>query len=385
MITRQQLERLLQFNPQQSLITSCYITLDRAKMPPQMLKIRAKDLLQSAQQELDSRTASHVLRESLRSDFERIEEVIADEITAGRYKALVVFSCSQQKFWQTYGLPRVVRNILVANTAPYIRPLIAILSEYHRYCAVLVDRVHGRLFEIYLGEIRQHEVVDDQVPRRVSEGGLGGREERNIERRRERAVQSHFQNLADAAFALFKRQQFDWLVLGGHRDVLTEFKHHLHPYLKQRWVGDFHAEPAKFTNPEVLSHCLEIEERVEGEHEQKLADDLIRKAQVGHKAVHGLGATLDALTRGEAGLLLVEDGFESPGFVCYDCHHVSLDEATCPRCQRPMLPCPDVVDEAIEAALLQNCQIEHVHGVTSLRDAGRMGALLRFQGAVTEL
>jgi hypothetical protein len=36
------------------------------------------------------------------------------------------------------------------------------------------------------------------------------------------------------------------------------------------------------------------------------------------------------------------------------------------------------VDEAIELALTKNCQIEHVRGPTALRDAGRMGALLRF-------
>ena len=31
--------------------------------------------------------------------------------------------------------------------------------------------------------------------------------------------------------------------------------------------------------------------------------------------------------------------------------------------------------------MLKNCQIEHVQGPTPLRDAGRMGALLRYQTA----
>ena len=68
-----------------------------------------------------------------------------------------------------------------------------------------------------------------------------------------------------------------------------------------------------------------------------------------------------------------------PGYVCYECHFTSLREQDCPNCHKPLEPCPDVVDEAIELAMLKNCQIEHLHGPTPLREAGRIGALLRYQ------
>ena len=379
MIARRQIDSLLEFHNGQYLITSCYLNLDRAKMPAQVLKIRMKDLLQSARHELQGKVGTHEQRESLRQDFERIETFVMEEITSGQDKALAVFSCSGEEFWQTYRLPRVVRNILIADHDPYIRPLAAILAEYHRYGIVMVDRVRGQLFELYMGEMREHQVIIDPVPRRVSEGGQGGREERKIERHRERAVHQHFQHLADAMFAVFKQHHFDWLMLGGHREVLREFKTHLHPYLNERWVGDFHVEPGKATPAEVKQHVLEIEERVEGEHERRLANELVRKAELGNRAVSGVSATLGALTRGEAQILLVEEGFETPGYVCYKCHHVSLDQQACPVCGKPTEPCPDIVDEAIELAMMKNCQIEHLQGATPLRDAGRIGAMLRFQ------
>jgi peptide chain release factor subunit 1 len=379
MITRTQIDCLLEFRNGDFLITSCYLNLDRAKMPPQMLKIRVKDLLQSAHQELAGKTGSHDQRESLRGDFEHIEEYVMREIVSGRARGVALFSCTGREFWQAYRLPRMVRNILIADHDAYIRPLAAILAEYHRYGTVIVDRERGQIFEVYMGEIIERPEVIDQVPRRVREAGFGGREERGIERRHDRAVHHHLQHLADAAFELFKRDKFDWLILGGHRDLLREFKHHLHPYLRQRWVGDFFAEPGKITVPEVLSCAVEIEERVEWEHEQRLTNELVQKAEAGNLAVSGVSATLNALARGEAQTLLVEDGFEMPGYVCYACHLSSLVEQDCPQCRKPMEPCPDIVDEAIEVALLKNCQIEHVRGRTSLRDAGRMGALLRYQ------
>ncbi len=381
MITRQQIDQLLGFRDGEHLVTSCYLNLDRSKMPAQMLKIRTKDLLQNAQHQLTAKTGSHNQRESLRKDFEEIEAFVMPEIVANRHKAVAIFSCAGEKFWQTYGLPRLVRNILIADHDPYIRPLTAILAEYHRYCAVLIDRVHGQIFEVYLGQILKRSDVDDDVPRRVREGGFGGRSERNMERRHLQAVQHHYRRVADEMFRVFQRDGFDGLILGGQRQPLGEFKGFLHPYLRSRWVGDFHADLSKITTAEVLQQALEIEEHVEWEHERRMAEELVQKAEAGDRAVRGVSATLNALERGEAQTLLVEEGFEMPGYACFACHYVSLEPGECPRCRKPVEPCADVVDEAIELAMQRNCQIEHLQGPTPLRDGGRIGALLRYQGA----
>ena len=379
MIARAQVEQLIEFQSGEYLITSCYLHLDRAKRPPQMLKIRIKDFLQSAHQKLSAKMSSHAQGESLRADFEYIGEYAMQEIFTNRHKALALFSCAAHKFWQIYGLPRTSRNMLIVDQTAYVRPLTAILGEYHRYCIVLADRTGGQLFEVYMGEILERTDVIGDVPPRVKDGGLGGRDERHMERRHEEAVQQHFQRLADATFKSFKRDKFDYLILGGQNELLREFKDHLHPYLRERWVSDFHAKPFTTSPAEVLARALEIENQVEREHEKRLVEELVQKAGAGTLAVSGVTATLAAIARGEAQTLLVEEGFEAPGYVCRGCHHVSLNEGECPNCHQPFAPCPDIVHAAIELAWEKNCQIEHVHGPTPLRDAGRMGALLRYQ------
>ena len=381
MITRSQIDQLVKFQNGEYLVTSCYLNLDRSKMPPQMLKIRVKDLLQAAQHDLQGKAGTHSQRESLRTDLQQIEEHVLERIPANTHRGMALFACSGEKFWQTYRLPRMVRNILIADRTPYIRPLTAILAEHHRYCTVLVDRIQGRIFEVYMGEIMEHTQIIDKVPRRVREGGYQGREERQIQRHHEQAVHHHYQHLADAVFDLFKRDKFDGIVLGGQRDVLREFKHHLHPYLRNCWAGDFHVEPAATALPEALRRTLEIEEQVEWQEEQRMAEELIRKVEAGQLAVSGVTATLNALARGEAQTLLVEDGFEMPGYVCRACHHISLEPVPCPHCQGMPEPCPDVVDEACEVAMLKNCRIEHLHGPTPLHDRAHIGALLRYQTA----
>jgi peptide subunit release factor 1 (eRF1) len=379
MISRAQVDSLLEFQNGDCLVTSCYLNLDRAKQQPQMLKIRVKDLLQSAKQRLVDKLGSHAQFESLRADFGFIEEFAMQEIFAGRHKALAMFSCAAHKLWQTYSLPPIPRNILVADLAPYVRPLLAILSRHRRYCVVLADRSVGQLFEVYMGEILERTDVVDTVPRRVKDGGLGGRDERNMERRHDQAIQQHFQRLADATFKLFKRDRFDYLILGGQGDLLEEFKKVLHPYLKERWVSDFPAKPFSTSPSDVLARVLEMGEQFEREQEKRLAEELVHKISAGNRAVSGVTATLAAILRGEAQTLLVEEGFETPGYVCHHCRYGSLAEENCPHCHQALTPCPDIVEATVELALEKNCQIEHVRTPTPLHDLGRVGALLRYQ------
>lgn len=381
MITRQQIEQLQAFQNGTFLVTSCYLNLDRGEAPAQTLKIRIKDLLQSAQQQLDKKAGTHQQRESLRHDFVEIEAHVMPAITENRHKAVAIFSCGGEKFWQIIGLPRLGRNILIADHTPHLHPLTALLAEYRRYCVVTVDRAHGRIFEMYLGEVAEHGDVAAELPRRVREAGIGGRDERNMERHFTQVVEHHYQDLADAAFKLFQKDHFDRLILGGQREAVHEFQKHLHPDLQKRLVGEFHADPAKITLPEVLHQAGVIAQRSEADYELHLATELVQKATAGHGAVTGLTAVLAALDRGEAQTLVVEEGFEKPGHACVNCHYPSLLPADCPHCHQPTTPCADIVDEAVALALNRNCQIKHVQGVTPLRTSGRIGARLRFQAA----
>lgn len=378
MISQAQLEQLLEFRNEEALITSCYLNLDRGQMPAPILKLRLKDLLQAAHHELAAKTATHAQRESLRADFSRIDALVMRAIAETRHRGVAVFSCAARKFWQTYGLPRMVRNILVADHAPYVRPLTALLAGYRRFGVVLVDQTQGRLFEVYMGEITEHARRTDPVPRRVREGGIGGRDERHIERHHTESVQQHLQRVADAAFALFHERRFDALVAGGARDMVREFKQHLHPYLKERWAGEFPADAARATAAEVLAETMKIEQEANRQHDRRVTGELVRQAQAGRLAVTGLAATVDALRRGAAQTVLVEDGWEQAGYVCGACQYVGLAAGDCPQCGRPLAPCPDVVEEMVAIALQKGCRVEHVQPATPLEAAGRIGARLRY-------
>ena len=80
MITRQQIEQLQAVPNSPYLVTSCYLNLDRRDQTPQAHKIRIKDLLQAAQQQLDKKAGTHSQRESIRGDFAAIEAYILPDL-----------------------------------------------------------------------------------------------------------------------------------------------------------------------------------------------------------------------------------------------------------------------------------------------------------------
>ncbi|MCX7887994.1 MAG: hypothetical protein N3B01_12175 [Verrucomicrobiae bacterium] len=218
------MQRLLEYHSSDCLVTSAYFNLDRSKFLPQLLRIRIKDLLQAAHRELAQKTATHAQRESLREDFRLIEEEVGRVLQLMQHRGLAIFSCAAQKFWQTYPLPRMFRNLLVADRQPYVRPLLAILEQYRRFGVLLLDRTHGRLFEMYMGELVERSEILSPMPRHSVAAGFGGREERSRERHYVAAAHQHYARLAAAALDLQKATHFDALILGGPTDVLREFK-----------------------------------------------------------------------------------------------------------------------------------------------------------------
>jgi peptide subunit release factor 1 (eRF1) len=80
--------------------------------------------------------------------------------------------------------------------------------------------------------------------------------------------------------------------------------------------------------------------------------------------------------------LVVSLGLTAEGVRCPSCGHLAADGARCPICGAATEPEPDLVEEAVEAALRNDSRVETVpagvEGADELEGAGGIGALLRF-------
>jgi len=377
MIKRETLTELMHFRPEHYLTTTLYLTIDGAQNPAYLIAI--KDLVKQKQKNLETQNLSAEIRKSLEEDLRKISDYVRLKFQRDGARTLVIFSCSAAKFWSVVTLKISLQNQMMVAPAPYLRPLILVLDDDHRYLTILVERSKARIFEIYSGEIQEFTDIFDVIPARVRVGGFHGSDERKIERHIEDHVRRHFKHAADVAFELFKRNSPNHVVLFGTDQNTNEFRHYLHTTLQQRIAGTDVMEIAASAQ-EVLKRVTRIDEKIKLEEDQQLLRRLFGEVRSGGLGVVGLDSTIMALQQGQVNALIVEQGFVAKGYRCKECGSLSSHGGNCDYCGSATDALQDIVEEAVLDAMNQDCQVKYI-GVTQteLSQAGRIGAILRFK------
>jgi peptide chain release factor subunit 1 len=375
---RELLRKLADWPSDGHVVTSLYLDVDGRRHPRRAdVERHADALLRKA----TGRTEGLGREASLAAcrDAQLMRDYLADDLERKATRGLALFSCSRAGLWQDVPLSQPVRDRTAVRPHPYLLPLEAVVERAETFCTALVDRARARLLVSSLGEVEEVSSFLDEVPGRHDQGGWAqARHQRHIEDH----VQRHLKHVAEALLRLHRRRRFDRLVLSGPDEVVAELEPQLHDYLRRR-VVDRASLPTTARLPEVLDHALGLEERLERMRERGAVERLIAgTARLPHQAVAGLDRTLEAVGAGRADTLVVSLGLEVEGVRCPACGHLAGAGARCSMCGSTTEREPDLVEEAVEAALRLGCRVETVSATTPgadrLEALGGVGALLRF-------
>lgn len=378
-----------------------------------------KNLIREGEAQIDADTGwdegrKKVARQQLERARETAEALVGLMPPHGRGAHAIFVGDGMQ---ETISLPLDLRDRVVVDRSPYASPLSSLIDQYERYGVIQADSRKARIFEVYLGVIEAWEEVDsepvkpdDRVahggPKRrrsgapgapgggnrsasVGTGGFHGLGESRIERHDLFVMHQHLQDVADRAFSRFRLRKFDRLIIAGTRETLPLLEGHLHSYLKQKVVAREEL-PLDVSKDEARKRILAVEARIEAEKEHAMlaqVRDNLGSAGLGSA---GLDDTLRALFFGQVRSLFVQDGLSLPGRECPECHFLfqrPQDElertptlVECPLCKRATVRVPDVVDEAVELAIMTGAHVEHVnYARDEIASLGGMAALLRFK------
>lgn len=377
MISFNQIEELKAIHKDGFSIVSLYLGGDDLHYFKKNYEIIVKDLIKDKEKEIEKLEMDKNQRVALEQDFEKIRQFIKNEFDWKGKRGLALFSCSAKKFWQLYPLPRAVKNMLLIDKTPYTRPLTGLLSEYSRFCVVLVDKTKARIFESFLGEIEEQTEIIDDIPRKAKAGGWKGYEENKIQRHLTEEIHRHYQNVGNALMDFLKLSQFDGLILGGHQNEFSEFESELHPYLKEKIRSrielDLHC-----SKDEVLKKIDVVETEIRRDKEEKLVKKVLE--MVGDRmAVSGVLGTLTALRKGQIHTLIVGKDYQVPGTKCSHCGYIDQEHRNCPACLKPLNAVSDLIEELIDATVHQGCKTEYVWDAQHMKQLGGIGALLRYK------
>ncbi len=379
MITFQQIDDLLNYKSTDFPVLSFYVNTDLRHTTLDKIRILTKDLVKSRREEVEKSELGHEQKEALKKDFDKILDFVETMAVEGNQRGLAIFSSRGGEMWEVFRLPQKVKNALIVDPDPYLRPLVAILNQYHRFCFAIVDRKKAQIFEYYMGEILDiTELLSEDVPGKVRVAGWYGLEEKRVMRHIDYHTHQHFKRVANLLFRLHNARQFDYFILGGQSEYLPEFERHLHSYITGRIVERVDTTPGAWDVNKIKSLVQETENRLNQQRYQQLVEQLITDAAKNNRAVVGLEGVLKNANMGNIRLLLIEEDVVLPGRECFSCGYLSVDEEVCPVCGARTEEMDDLFDEIVENTVNYNGDFYQIPAGTALKEHQGIGAFLRF-------
>lgn len=374
MVTRQDIQRLLQHAPNGNAVLSLYLDMSVTSENKRTYHVfLQQQRLQHS--ELDSDRGNHH-REPLGAALERIDRWIESSFDPSN-RGLAFFTELGGDWFEVVQVPLALQNKCTIADRPVIGPLAELISKNRSYGVALVDREHCRLLSYYLGELRHHKELRPDVyptPHDVQKGGYAQKEYQKYKLEEMRTL---FRLFASEISELDRRMRFDhWVVLGTTENV-RQFCEYLPQQISERVIHTSHA-PVDAGDGEILERLQPFF----GEHalhDEAAKLDLLRdRLRTRHFAIAGLRDTLEQLQEGKVETLVIARNLDSEGAQCTRCNfYLDRQSGDCPYCGGALRDGVDLVESMVRMAAEQDIDLRFVD-TPPIQELDGAGALLKF-------
>lgn len=351
-----------------TLVTTCYLDVDGQRY------VRPVDYERALEDMIRRVRGRDGTEPEVAADIDRIVARVGEGFDRTTTRGVAIFSCEARDLFVVHELPVAVRNEMVVNPTPAVGQLELVLQQSEKVAVLAADKQHARVFVYRLGELVDHVERTDDIGRdydTVGEHDRGG-----VQQHRDEMTHRHLRHAAELAWSVYQSTGFDHLVLAAAEGVASELEEDLHPYLTELLRGHLDVAPSA-SEAELRRAALAAEREIEAAREAALVEQLRAAVNGDGRGVAGIGPVVDALAERRVDRLLVSDGYAVEGWRCEACDRLATLGREC-RCGAEMVAVPDLVEEAVEAALAQSCRVVVCDGNADLDVLGRVGALLRY-------
>ena len=369
---RDQLRALAELRLDRPVVLSLYLNLDPSQFAtPPARKSSIRSLIDEADRRVRERNGlSQDDRAALHASLERAKALLENDLPTDGAHALAVFASEQNDLFETLKLPRSVPNRVAIGHSPLVGPL-ARIARRERWCVTLVNRRDARILRGGSDGLREVERIHDDVSGQHDQGGWSqARYQRGVEKEKD----DHLKTTGDALLRHFKRQPFQRLIVGGPREVVTDFEGKLHHYLSERLAGRVEVDVERSNPDQVLDAARPLIEKLEREREQDALERL------GERGACGIEDVLPPLNERRVELLILDEQFGGvTGVQCLECGWLGLEGDRCPADGSETVELDDLTEAMIELAVQQSADLLLVHHEReALERYGGVAALLRF-------
>lgn len=378
MITRENIRELANFETTEGCAVSFFYQPVTPKDKSHREEaILIKDLVKAALRDAEKQGRNGCAK----ADLDRILE-LAERLHGNGGRAKAIFASSKDNFWREFDLPpRLAQTRLFVNKHFHLRPLTAIADFLPRLAIVLVDKTKARFFELWMDEIKELEQfrMTNEITRRGRSDGFAGYEAGHAERHVGNEAMHFYKDVSDRMKGLYDAG-YERFLVGCRDENWGEIEPHLHPYVKQRFVGRFAIDTATNDLARIRSEAERLYHEFRMNRRAGLVREVVGQDKRDGRGAVGLKRVLEALEKGEIQTLLVARNFAASATECPNCGHLDANMAKqCTACGKDTRELDDVSDRLLGHAVKNGIEIIHMHDDPAFAPSGGVGALLRFR------
>jgi len=374
------LEAILNYKTTGKLVVSVYLMVDGSRVIKKDYQTKLNSMVVATREKIEADTnLDRSQKKEVSETLEKVKAYINDKFRADSTSTIVIFS-SGDGLWEEFRIPIIMRSKIIVDPKPYTQNIRSLINNSKRYGVLLLNREKAQIYSIYLGEVNQYlAAFISDVPSKVNFRSQAAFREKKILGRLEEKLNHFFKQVNDKAMELFKEKKFDYLILAGRREIIPKFTNYLHSYLQSNCIGNIDAEPD--SNISLIEEkAKEVIDRFEIKSKNDLIDRLLDEYNPNRMGVLGIDAVVKYLLIEQIKTLIYDRQFTHKGYLCSKCHYITIEQKDrCPYCNGDLTFYSDIVDEIVEDALDQGCEIVDIEGNKRLTEAGSIGAVLRYK------
>ena len=318
-----------------------------------------------------------------RQDFEDALEPIGRYLAEGllpEAKGVAIFSrAGEEPFFLPLQFRVPLPNWMAVDTTPNIYHLVELKDTYHRYVVMISTEESVRIYEVNLGAVTEQ--LWKQRPELRKRVGREWTKEHYQNHRRDRA-QRFIKEKIKILEQVMSAGGYTHLVLAGHPTVTNRMRSELPKHLAEQLIDVVPASGRTSVSDVVKATLASFIEQEEKE-SRAMAEEIERQIRTGGLAVTGTEASLQALRRQQADMLVMARSYSpDPGWTCTACGFMGSQPErpkACPECGAAELQDLDVRETMVKLAEQQGCTVEVVNQSEALTRFGGVGCLLRYR------
>ncbi|MCD6473297.1 MAG: hypothetical protein J7K47_00075 [Thermoplasmata archaeon] len=314
-----------------------------------------------------------VLKDGLiRENFEKTMDWINDYIKEGMeegQKGLIIFASYLKNFFTDYKLGVPLKNMLVVDSSPYIKPVAELLDLYDEYGLVMINNNKARIYTVSGGKIGYERGIAEHVMNKHKKGGWS---QARFQRIRKGEIKHFLKRVAEDV----EKLDVKYIILAGPGEAKKWLVEYLPKNVGERVISFI---DAKFGGDVVASSEKVIEEEKSVERKE-LIQNLVNEILRNGLAVHGVRETIEATRNAQVEMLLIKKGFSIKGWKCEKCQIFDVGSIEkCPYCDSKTTSV-DVIEELIELAERTDASIEFIDD-DILSKLGGIAGFLRYKAS----